>query len=98
MTSMPSSPRSAVASLAACVMAQPWRTLGAAFLLGAWLGLDPPRVPRNAVARTAFAMVGSIVIRVMREVALRELVARAARAARTAQPVQPVQPARPMHD
>jgi hypothetical protein len=89
MPSSPSSPPSAVASLAACVMAQPWRTLGAAFLLGAWLGLDPPRVPRNAVARTAFAMVGSIVIRVMREVALRELVVRAAR---------PAHPARPMHD
>lgn len=71
-----------MASLAARVRAQPWRTLGGAVLLGAWLGLDPPRVPRNAFARTTFAMIGAIAIRVMREVALRELVARAAQAAR----------------
>lgn len=54
----------------------PWRTLGGAFLLGAWVGLDPPYVPRNRIARAVFAMIGSMTIRVMREVALRELVGR----------------------
>lgn len=77
----------AIASLVARVTEHPWRTLGSAFLLGAWLGLDPPRAPRNALARTAFAMIGSIALRVAREVALGELVSRAAR---------PMPPAPPM--
>ena len=54
----------------------PWRTLGGAFLLGAWVGFDPPRVPRNRIARAVFAMIGSMTIRVVRDVALRELVGR----------------------
>jgi hypothetical protein len=68
-----------VAALEARVAGHPWRTLGAAFLLGAWFGIEPPHAPRNAVARAAFAMVGSLAIRVVREVALGELVGRAAR-------------------
>ena len=90
-----SAPISAVASLEARVAAHPWRTLGGAFLLGAWLGLEPPRVPRSAFTRAAFAMIGSIAIRVAREVALGELVSRAV------QPISaghPLSPARPMHD
>lgn len=69
----------AIASLEARVVEHPWRTLGSAFLLGAWVGLDPPRVPRNRLARTAFAMIGSVALRVMREVVLRELVERSVR-------------------
>ena len=69
----------AIASLEARVAEHPWRTLGSAFLLGAWVGLDPPRVPRNRLARTAFAMIGSVALRVMREVVLRDLVERSVR-------------------
>jgi hypothetical protein len=76
---MTSVSRSALASLQARVLAHPWRTLGGAFLLGAWLGIDPPRAPRNAVARTVFALIGSVAIRVAREVALGELIERTAR-------------------
>ena len=86
---------SAVASLEARVAEHPWRTLGGAFLLGAWLGLEPPRVPRSALTRAAFAMIGSIAIRVAREVALGELVSRAVRPIAAAHPMSP---ARPMHD
>jgi len=68
-----------IASFEARVVEHPWRTLGGAFLLGAWVGLDPPRVPRNRFARSAFAMIGSVALRVMREVVLRELVERSVR-------------------
>jgi hypothetical protein len=54
----------------------PWRTLGGAFLLGAWFGYEPPRVPRNRIARAVFAMIGSMTMRVVRDVAVRELVGR----------------------
>jgi hypothetical protein len=64
---------SALATLEARVTAHPWRTLGTAFLLGAWLGLEPPHVPRSAFARAAFAMVGSLALRIAREVALGNL-------------------------
>lgn len=63
----------ALATLQARVAEHPWRTLGTAFLLGAWLGLEPPHVPRSGFARAAFAMVGSIALRVAREVALGSL-------------------------
>jgi hypothetical protein len=64
---------SAIATLQARVAEHPWRTLGTAFLLGAWLGLEPPHAPRSGFARAAFAMVGSIALRVMREVAVGNL-------------------------
>jgi hypothetical protein len=67
---------STLATLEANIAEHPWRTVGGAFLLGAWVGLEAPYVPRNRVARTAFAMIGSMTIRVMREVALRELLGR----------------------
>lgn len=70
---------SAVATLEARVAAHPWQTLGTAFLLGAWLGLEPPHVPRSNIARAAFAMVGSLALRVAREVALGELACHALR-------------------
>ncbi|HET7505938.1 MAG TPA: hypothetical protein VFK02_33190 [Kofleriaceae bacterium] len=70
---------SVIAALEARVAEHPWRTLGSALLLGAWLGLDPPHAPRNGVARAAFAMVGSLALRVARELALGELVDRTAR-------------------
>lgn len=71
---------SAIAALEARVTEHPWRTLGAAFLLGAWLGLEPPHVPRSGFARAAFAMVGSIALRVAREIALGHLVEQTIRA------------------
>ena len=64
---------SAIATLEARVAAHPWRTLGTAFLLGAWLGFEPPHVPRGKLARSAFAMVGSLALRVAREVVLGDL-------------------------
>jgi hypothetical protein len=86
---------SAIASLEARMAEHPWRTLGGAFLLGAWLGLEPPRAPRNAFARAAFAMIGSIALRVAREVALGELVSRVAWPMPPT-PARPMWPARPM--
>ena len=76
---MTAPPTSAVASLGTRVVEQPWRMLGGAFLLGAWVGFDPPRAPRNSWARAAFAMVGSLALRVMREGAVLELAQRAVR-------------------
>lgn len=73
-------PPSAIGVLEARVTEHPWRTLGTAFLLGAWLGLEPPHVPRSGFARAAFAMVGSIALRVAREIALGNLAEHAIRA------------------
>jgi hypothetical protein len=70
---MTTPPRSAITVLETRMTEHPWRTLGTAFLLGAWLGLEPPHVPRSAFARAAFAMVGSIALRVVREIALGNL-------------------------
>lgn len=67
---------SAVATLEARVAEHPWRTLGAAFLLGAWLGFEPPHVPRSPFARAAFAMVGSIALRVARELVIGDVAQR----------------------
>lgn len=72
---------SALAALHARVAEHPWRTLGAAFLLGAWLGLEPPHAPRSPLARTAFAVVGSLALRVAREIALGTLAGHMVRAA-----------------
>jgi hypothetical protein len=76
MTEVPSS---AAATVRTLVEAHPWRTLGSAFLIGAWLGLDPPHAPRNRLLRSAYAMVGSLAIRVARDAALRDLIARTVR-------------------
>jgi hypothetical protein len=65
---------SALAALEARVADEPWRTIGGAFLLGAWVGWNPPRAPRNRLTRAAFAMIGSLALRMMRELALRALV------------------------
>jgi hypothetical protein len=67
-----------VAELEARIRADPWRAVGAAVVVGVWLGLDPPRVPRNRLVRGAFAMLGSVVVRLAREAALRELAGRVA--------------------
>jgi hypothetical protein len=67
---------STLTSLQARVAEHPWRTLGDAFLLGAWVALDPPHVPRNRIARAVFAMIGSMTIHVLRDVMLRELIRR----------------------
>lgn len=69
---------STLATLEANIAAHPWRTVGGALLLGALVGLDPPHVPRGQITRAVFAMIGSMTIRVIREVALRGLVGRAA--------------------
>jgi len=73
MTVMQTPRTSVVATLQARVAEHPVRTLGAAFLLGAWLGLEPLHVPRSNFARAAFAMVGSIALRVAREIVLGDL-------------------------
>ncbi|MBS1117788.1 MAG: hypothetical protein H6Q90_16 [Deltaproteobacteria bacterium] len=78
--SSPDGTRSFASSLETRMAEHPWRMLVGAFLVGAWVGLDPPRVPRNRVARAAFAMIGSIAVRVARELALREFLERATRA------------------
>ncbi|HEX8114185.1 MAG TPA: hypothetical protein VF516_40930 [Kofleriaceae bacterium] len=78
---MRATPPSAIAVLEARVTEHPWRTLGTAFLLGAWLGLEPLHVPRSRFARAAFAMVGSLALRVAREIALGNLAEHALRAA-----------------
>jgi hypothetical protein len=65
-----------VASLRARIVEQPWQMLGGAFLLGAWVGFDPPHAPRNSWARAAFAMIGSIAIRLLREGALLQFAGR----------------------
>lgn len=62
-----------IAALEARVAEHPWQAVGAAFLLGAWVGAEPPHVPRNQIARAVFAMIGSITIRILREAMLREL-------------------------
>jgi hypothetical protein len=80
---MSARPTSMVAAIVTRMAERPWHTLGSAFLLGAWLALDPPRAPRNGVVRAAFAIVGSLALRIAREVALADLVDRAAR------PMQP---------
>ena len=67
---------SVLAALEARVEENPWRAVGGAFLLGAWVGAHPPRAPRNRWVRAAFAMIGSIAVRGIREIALRELIAR----------------------
>ena len=77
---MRATPPSAIAVLETRMSEHPWRTLGAAFVLGAWLGLEPPHVPRSRFARAAFAMVGSIALRVAREIALGNLAEHAFRA------------------
>ena len=73
-------PPSAIAVLEAHVAEHPWRSLGTAFALGAWLGLEPPHVPRSGFARAAFAMIGSLTLRVAREIALGNLAEHAIRA------------------
>jgi RsiW-degrading membrane proteinase PrsW (M82 family) len=54
---------------------EPWHLVVGAFLLGAWLGTDPPHVPHNRVVRAAFAMIGSVAVRLARDAAFRELLA-----------------------
>ena len=68
---------SVLAALEARVAENPWRTVGGAFLLGAWLGAHPPRAPRNPWVRAVFATIGSIAVRAVREIAFRELLERA---------------------
>ena len=89
---------SALASLQARVADHPWRTLGGALLVGAWLGFDPPRAPRNGLARTAFAIIGALAVRVARELALGQSILAAAQpSARPMSSSRPMWPARPMH-
>lgn len=67
-------------TLEANIAEHPWRTVGGAFLLGAWVAFEPPHVPRSRLARAVFAMIGSMTIRVVRDVALRQLIGRVVRA------------------
>lgn len=72
---------SVLAALESRVAEGPWRMVGGAFLLGAWVGTHPRDAPRGPLTRAAFALLGSLVLRVLREFAFRELAERAARAA-----------------
>jgi hypothetical protein len=67
---------STLAAIEARVAEQPWRTLAGAFLLGAWVGFSPPRAPRNPLTRAVFAMIGSVALRAIHELALREFLGR----------------------
>ncbi len=66
----------------------PWRVIGGAFVVGAWLALDPPRLPRHRLGRTVFALIGSLTVRVVRELATRELLGRVGVASPAAWAVQ----------
>ncbi len=79
---------SAIASFKVRIAEHPWRTLGGVFLVGAWFGLEPMHVPRNAVARAAFAMLGSFALRVVRDAALGGLVSHATTGSRLSNPAR----------
>lgn len=70
---------SVLAWLESRVAEQPWRMAGGAFLLGAWVGAHPRDAPRGRLTRAAFAMLGTLALRVVRELAFRELAERVAR-------------------
>jgi hypothetical protein len=40
------------------------------------VGFSPPRTPRNRLTRAVFAMIGSVALRAIHELALRELLGR----------------------
>jgi hypothetical protein len=69
----------AIDALRAKIATRPWRTLAAAFALGAYVGAIQPRLPRNRVARDALALVGGFALRAGRDVATRTLLASARR-------------------
>lgn len=66
-------------SLRTRVVEKPWQAIGGAFLIGAWAALELPHLPRNRVARAAFAMIGAVTLRAARGLVLAELVAVARR-------------------
>lgn len=58
----------------------PWQIVGAAALLGAWLGFAPPRVKlregktlRVRIADGVLSAIGAIAVRLVREAALRQV-------------------------
>ena len=55
------------------IVEHPWQAIGCAFLLGAWTACELPHLPRNRVARGAFAMIGAIALRAAHEVVLYKL-------------------------
>jgi hypothetical protein len=62
------------------IEAHPWQFVGAAALLGAWLGFEPPRVRlrgpstlRRRIADGVFAAIGALAVRVVREAAFRHV-------------------------
>lgn len=66
--------------LRAQIEAHPWELVGAAALLGAWVGFEPPRVRlrepstiRIRVADALLSAVGAIAIRLAREAAFRQV-------------------------
>lgn len=66
--------------LRAQVEQHPWEIVGAAAMLGAWLGFAPPRVKvaerrglRARVADGLLSAVGAIAVRLVREAALRQV-------------------------
>lgn len=62
------------------IEAHPWELVGAAALLGAWIGFAPPRIKlrqpstiRVRIADAVVAAVGGIAIRLVREAAFRQV-------------------------
>jgi hypothetical protein len=57
----------------AIVASHPWEVVGAAALLGAWVGFDKPRGDRSKVGRIFVSAAGALAIRLAREAAFRQL-------------------------
>jgi hypothetical protein len=62
------------------IEAHPWELVGAAALLGAWVGFEPPRVRvrepskvRTRIADALLTAVGALTIRLAREAAFRQV-------------------------
>jgi len=72
-TPAPLTARSTFATLRAQVTDHPFKAVAGAFVLGAFTAYEQPRLPRNRIARSAFAMVGAIAVRAARIVVARQL-------------------------
>jgi hypothetical protein len=62
---------SSTIDLRATITAHPWQAMAVALAAGAWLALEQPRAPRNALSRSLFATVGGITVGVARDLATR---------------------------
>lgn len=55
------------------IAAHPWELVGAAALLGAWVGFEKPRGERSKVGQLFVSAAGALAIRLAREAAFRQL-------------------------